>query len=415
MSRSVKLFEAHKNQQLIIDSLLDEDYFHTVCVIGRQWGKSSLGMNMCMYWASQRDTNIWWVSHTDEQANKVYKDMLRYFKGANLFKKTTGSKGSSMILFKNGSVIHFKSAKSGDSLRGESIHYMILDECAFFKQDTIEAVLWPMMAITGKKIVYLTTPKGKNHIYKYFNNGLDVKEPDWNSFRFSSSDSPYMTKKMYDMFKKAMNPKLFDQEYNAEFVDSASLFDNLSDTFILPEIELNPNDTYWVGVDIGLVSDQTIVAIMNADHQVIKYYKWKNITAPKLINELDTLFTKHKKQFFKIFIESNNQGLPIIQELQVRNHYNIEGFNTSSSSKTKIINNLIMDINTSKLKIVNDEGVKKEFEGFIFEQGNNGNIRFFADYGYYDDSVMATAICLECYNENKYTKADPSFYQIRRF
>jgi hypothetical protein len=75
--------------------------------------------------------------------------MLKAMDKSPVIKSYKTSKGDGEITFHNGSTILFRSAASEDSLRGESVHYLILDEAAFMKRSTVEEILLPMLSVTG--------------------------------------------------------------------------------------------------------------------------------------------------------------------------------------------------------------------------------------------------------------------------
>lgn len=306
-------------------------------------------------------------------------------------------KGDTEIIFKNNSKILFRSAASEDSLRGQSVDYMILDEAAFIKKDTIETILLPMLNVKGKKCLFISTPKGKNYLYEYFLKGK--KTPKWKSLRFSTYDNPYVNEELINMFKETLPSKLFQQEVEAEFVDNSSVFNNIGELMCLNSYdEPISGEKYYAGIDIGLINDASVLSILDSNGNLVKYYRWDKIEAPELIEEIVKINIKWK--FISIYIENNNQGLTIYQDLK-RKLSNINEFNTNSKTKPEIINRLIHLFNTKDIKIVKDEYLRIELESFIFKQNSNGNIKFMADSGFHDDCVMSLAIAVYCYENKK--------------
>jgi hypothetical protein len=394
----IQLIEPHNKQKDIIKSCLDDSIFFIVAVIGRQWGKTVISQNISLYWAINKPNSIiYWVSPTDSQVQKVYKDINNAIIDSKIVKSKKASSGNTEINFKNGSTIFFKSAASEDSLRGSSVDYMIIDEAAFIKKDTIETILLPMLNVRGKKCLFISTPKGKNYLYDYYRRGL--VDNKWKSFRYSTLDSPFVNSDLIEMFKRTLPDKLYQQEIEAEFIDSSSVFNNINECMIIDRIEIpDRSDTYYVGVDIGLVNDASVLTIIDSSGDMVNYFRWVDIESPKLIEEIVKL--NNKWNFKKIMIENNNQGLPIIQELK-RKISNVIEFNTNSKTKPEIINNLIHSFNMKEIKIIKDEYLKIELDSFIFKQNDNGNIKFMADYGFHDDCVISLAIARYCYNTSK--------------
>lgn len=397
MATDIILIKPHKYQREIVDSCLDPNIFFTVAVVGRQFGKTTIAENLAVYWATNNDgVRLMWVSPTDSQAQKVQAEIVKAIYESGCIKSSKKSKGDTEIRFTNDSYILFRSAASEDSLRGESIHYMILDEAAFIKRDTVESILLPMLNVMGRKCLFITTPKGKNYIYEYFQRGKT--KPNWRSLRYSTLDSPLANEELINMFKDTLPPKLYQQEILAEFVDSSSVFNNVNELLNLDRLEGPlPGRKYWAGIDVGIVNDATVLSVVDEDGNLVNFYRMVDMEAPEIMNkivEINSIWNFHN-----ITIENNNQGIVLYQDLR-RRLSNITDFNTNSKTKPQIINRLIHLFNTRDINLINDEELRIELESFIFKQTDTGNIKFFADYGFHDDIVMSLAIAIWA-KENK--------------
>lgn len=394
------LITPHPKQKIILDSILDPNIFCTIAVIGRQFGKTLLASNVAIYWAlNDPKSNIFFVSPTDNQNLRIYNDIINAVIESGCIKSRKMPRGGTEILFQNGSKILFRSAMAEDSLRGQPVEYMILDEAAFIKKETIDSILLPMMAVKGKKMYVSSTPKSKNWVYDWYMKGQT--DPKYKSFRFSTYDSPYANEELINMFRESMPDKLFQQEIEAEFIDSASVFNNIRDVMILDRVKTPlAGGEYYAGIDIGIINDATVLSILDKNGDLVNYYRWEKTEAPELIKEIINI--NRIWNFKSIYIENNNQGLTIYQDLK-RIIKNIFDFNTNQKSKPEIINNLIHLFNMRGIKIFKDELLRIELEAFIFKQ-KDGKIKFMADNGFHDDIVMSFAIARECYLDNQKKK-----------
>lgn len=391
MAVKITLVKPHKYQQLIVDSCLNPNIFFTVAVVGRQFGKTCIAENLAAKWAiNNAGTKTMWVSPTDAQAQKVQAEIVKALIGSGAIKSKKKSKGDTEIVWYNGSITLFRSAASEDSLRGESIHYLILDEAAFIKREVVEGILLPMLNVVGRHCLFITTPKGKNYIHEYYQKGKTAAK--WNSLRFSTLDSPLANKELLQLFKETLPPKLYQQEVEAQFVDSSSVFNNVTSQLNLPELNLPlPGKRYYAGIDVGIVTDATVIAIVDEDGNLVKYYRFVDDEAPEIMTKI--IQVNKIWNFTNITIENNNQGIVLFQELK-RVLNNITDFNTNSKTKPLIINRLIHLFNTKGINLVNDDYLRTELESFIYKQGSTGHIKFLADYGFHDDVVMALAIAI---------------------
>ena len=403
----INLIKPHEKQKEIVDACLNDDYFFVIAIIGRQFGKTTIAENLAVYWAlNYPNSTIYWVSPTDSQSQKVYKEIIDAIIETGCIKSKKMPRGDTEIVFKNTSKILFRSAASEDSLRGQSVDYMILDEAAFIKKDTVETILLPMLNVKGKKCLFISTPKGKNYLYNYFLKSQEQKE--WHSLRYSTYDSPLANSQLIEMFKNTLPEKLFQQEVEAQFVDSSSVFNNITEIMSQePHNQPVAGVKYFAGIDIGFINDASVLTILDDYGNLVKYYRWTDLESPELIQEILRLNNLWK--FTAITIETNNQGLTIYQELK-RKMSNLHEFNTNSRTKPEIINRLIHLFNMKEIKIIEDDYLRIELEGFIFKQNDSGTIKFLADSGFHDDCVMSLAIARWCYENKRFIKSQFRIY-----
>lgn len=346
-------------------------------------------------WSLENKCKIWVVSPTYSQSRKFYKDIFIPMAKTGLVKNHTEGMGAVLIEFFNGSIIEFKSAASRDSLRGATIDYLVIDEGAFISEDIINEVLLPMLLTKDKmKVLVVTTPKGKNWVYKWF-----IKnEPGYHSIKFTSADNPMANKELIDEMRLMMPSALFEQEYLAEFIDSASIFSNVDDICSLDPQPYNGSLKYFVGVDIGMKADNTVISVFNNKKEMVDIIILSNKETYEIKQAIMDINIKYKP--IKIYIEQNNQGLPIISDLlNVNKLYNIIAFVTTNQSKGEIINELTYSMNMGEVKLLNSEILRSEMKAFISTKTPNGATQYFASYGH-DDTVMATAIAYRCLNKH---------------
>lgn len=392
---TLKLFQPHPIQQEIIAAISDPQSFFIMAVLGRQTGKSLLINNYAIYYAlNNPNAKVLIAGPSDSVIQKLYSEIKFALRGTNLVTSAKAMRGQTNIEFINDSKILFRSAGSGDNLRGESIDVLIIDEAAYIKKDIFETILLPFLTVRGKKCILATTPKGKNWIYDYYLRGMSG-DKRYRSFKCSSTQNPFANKETIALAKMVMDPKRFQQEYEAEFVDSAAVFSNIDDVLTLIKQEVPfPGERYWAGLDIGLLNDRSVLSIIDSKGNLINQIIWDKIQTPKLIEDL--LKINEKWRFQKLLIEVNGQGLPIFQTLQQKIN-NVAAFNTTSKSKAEIIEDLIYSFNMINFKAIDDVDLRIELEGFIGSQDTAASIKYMAQSGIHDDRVLSLAIARHCY------------------
>ena len=102
-----------------------------VAACGRRWGKTRLGSVMCAKVAADGG-RAWWVAPTYKVAQVGWRQIKR------LALQVPGmdiNKAELRATFPNGGEIQVRSASDPDSLRGEGLDFVVMDECAFIHVD----------------------------------------------------------------------------------------------------------------------------------------------------------------------------------------------------------------------------------------------------------------------------------------
>lgn len=397
-------YEPHYYQSLVHQACeTTEPYLFVVVAAGRQSGKTKLCIAEAIKYALENDNSIiWWVSPTDGQANKVLKETAKILKKTELYKSHKYQRANAEIVLINDSVIQFRSAASESNLRGSTVHFLIIDEAAFIKKETIEGVILPMVSTTANKILIASTPKGKNWFYEYWLKGQRENETEFKSYRFTSEDNPRVNKRFIETARREMNQNLFKQEFLAEWIDSASVFPNIHQCIFNASPELEYGMRYFMGIDIGFINDYSCISVFSANGKMIFIDRFKGVTNKEVKDRIKAAY--HKYRPVKALIEANNQGLPIYSDLKFEDRLsNLEAFNTTGKSKEEIINNLIAAFNEKRISILNEDWLIKEFEAFVYKITDVGKLKFEASSGFNDDGVMSTAICWSALGEFKHS------------
>ena len=305
--------------------------------------------------------------------------------------------------------IWFLSADNPDNIRGFGFQGIVIDEAAMISPDVWNYVLRPTIAQTMGWAVFVSTPKGHNWFYDLYTRGMDPHEEDYASFTFPSKASPFFPAKEWDEAKRTLPEDVFRQEYMAEFMeDSAGVFRNVdactvgSDQWAVSSKEYHRHVV--IGCDVAKHTDWTVLIAMDAETGLC--------FAMERFNQLDWPIQKERilgfarKHRGRIILDATGVGDPIYDDLK-RVYADIEGFKLTSSSKTALIQRLIVGIEQRKLSW---PGPRKEFEQKIaktakdweiltaelkryeYEISPSGGITYNAPSGYHDDCVMALAL-----------------------
>ena len=220
-----------------------------VCICGRRFGKTVLGVWKCIKGALEGSNGIyWWVgpNYPEIQASRAWpilKELVNQIPGSIV------READRYVTLPNGSEIWIKSAENEDSLRGGALDGVVLDEAAQLKEYLWDAVLNISLLDRGGWALFIGTPRGKNWLYRLF---IRAKRKDWAAFKFTTFDNPYLSLERINAIVADTPPQLVQQEIYADFGASQNLvyptFDRELNkwTTTVPEFV-----SYYGGLDFG--------------------------------------------------------------------------------------------------------------------------------------------------------------------
>ena len=398
-----------RTQKEIYELGRDESFKFLTIACSRQQGKTTAMMVLCTEWLLQKNVKIGYVCRTSLFAESAYADLVRILPAALIYKSNGTGKYIETVF---GSSIRFFSAESGNSLRGQSFHYLINDEFAFFGfeqpdgTDLWNHILSPTIKVKGRKCIFVSTPLGKNNrFYEMYLRGDDPNFPQYRSIlKTIYNDGLILPEEIEDVRKSI--PKLaFEQEYLCKFLDSSLTFFTGFEKCFKP-LKHSYQKT-WIGVDLSANGqDATILTKVNEKNEVEQYeisgtldVKYQMIA--DIIND--------SKNLQMVYIENNGIGAPMINEIQklVKEKAKLKEWQTTNASKEQIMSKLAVLIAQKAISCDEvDRSLFSEFGTFTASYTKSGHLQFGAIAGKHDDRIMSLAIALRCKEDfdTKYTQ-----------
>ncbi len=193
---------------------------YKVAVCGRRSGKTT-GAATLIYVAAVEKPNqeIWAVALTYMQAKKLYFRELQKIIPRKWIKEINKTELSIELI--NGSLITLKGANNPDSLLGNGLDLLIIDE--YQSQDPLLLdYLTPMLADRRGALVLIGTPRGFNHLYDAYQMGV-TGEKDWFSIKVTTEQAGVIPQDEIDAARERMDSKMFEQEFCASFENMMGL------------------------------------------------------------------------------------------------------------------------------------------------------------------------------------------------
>ncbi len=314
--------------------------------------------------------------------------------------------------------VWFLSADNPDNIRGFGFKGLVIDEAAAIPADVWHYVLRPTIAQTLGWAVFVSTPKGRNWFYDLYTRGLDPSETDYASFTFPSKASPYFPAKEWDEAKRTLPADVFRQEYEAEFLeDSAGVFRNIDGCLIGEDVTTkdakDAKEEYCrnviIGCDVAKHTDWTVLIAMDAETgRCCDMERFNHLDWPIQKERILAFAFKYRG---RIVLDATGVGDPIYDDLK-RVWPDIEGFKFTSSSKTALVQRLIVAVEQRRVswpagcgkdgsnyetrerrESTGDwEVLTAEMRRYEYAISPSGTITYDAPSGYHDDCVMALAL-----------------------
>lgn len=238
-------------------SVIEDPARFKVLACGRRWGKTLLTALTALAVLMQPRRRVWIVAPDYSLCEKVFRELYNILVvQLKLIKpnkpgggRARNQKGEYYLETPWGSVLEAKSLENPDSLAGEALDLVIVDEAAL--NDTIYDVwvqmIKPTLMDKSGSAIFISTPRGRNGFYKMYlmgqkgkkqrlgeldiivdeKSGMDDDMSDWSSFKQTSYDNPLLasdpetSKREVDKsYREAVqNGKViqFKQEYLADF------------------------------------------------------------------------------------------------------------------------------------------------------------------------------------------------------
>ena len=114
-----------------------------------------------------------------------------------------------------GGTICVRGADNYDSLRGDGLDFLVLDEYACMAPQAWTEVLRPALADRVGKALFIGTPQGFNHFHELFEGAHS--QPDWKAFQFTTAQGGNVPLEELQSAAQQLDDRIYRQEFEASF------------------------------------------------------------------------------------------------------------------------------------------------------------------------------------------------------
>ncbi len=295
------------------------------------------------------------------------------------------------VFLKCGSIIQLKGADKPDALRGPNPYGVVFDEFATLKKEAWE-VVEPILRANGGWCWFIGTPKGKNHLFEFYNRGQEGHK-EWKSWLLKASQSNIIAPDQLQESKRTSTQTMWNQEWECEFLEGeGTVFRGVEEIMIAKPEKPIADRLYVMGVDLAKVQDYTVIRVFDrATNSLVFTDRFQTLEWPFQKQRIATI-AKHYNNAL-VPLDATGIGDPIADDL-IRSNVSVIPFKITEQTKKDIIEKLSIWIEQKKIKLLPQKIALDEYENFTYEIGLTGKIRYTARQGFHDDIVLADALAV---------------------
>lgn len=376
-------------------------------VCGRQVGKTEVCALDGLHRASTReDTTVLITAPTQRQSSELFKrvkDLIGQASGEWGVDRST----QTIIEFRNGSrIICLPSGTDGNSIRGYTADYIIVDEAAFVEDTVFTSVLLPMLATTDGTLALASTPFGKaGFLYEEAYLG-----DEWHITEVPSMESPLVSAEFVREQQQTLTKQEFRQEIEGQFVESADAFfprELIADA-IAPDPDFRGHDDVVLGVDLARHgTDRTVILPIDARGVVGPIERSTDWSLTEGAGRVAALVDEY--DVTRVVVDETGLGAGAVEMLEedVGTRL-VEGVTFTIDRKQSMYNRLKSALENGTLTLPDDRLLRQELTDLEYEFTRGGKTKIGHPDGARDDHADALALATLRHRDSGSTYATDS-------
>lgn len=377
----VRLHKRHPGQQRIHE----HPARFKVVMCGRRFGKTATGIRTACEVALAGEP-VGWFAPSYKIALEAWRELVDRL-AAVTSRMNEQDKRLELV---TGGVIEVWTLDTPDPARGRKYKLAVIDEAGIVRDllEVWQAAIRPTLVDLKGEALFLGTPKGRRHGFiTLFNRGL-TEDADWQSFRASTLENPYIPAEEVEIARRELPAEVFAQEFEGIPVDDGA------NPFGLDAIKkavkrFDPREAVVYGLDLARSSDYTVVVGLDAWRRVVVLERWQSPWASTKTRVHGMVGAT------PVIGDATGVGDAIVADLQAMG-VAITPHVFTQSSKLRLMQRLIAALQNEEVVIPDTDSARwlvAELEAFEFEYTPHG-VRYAAPPGLHDDGVMALALAL---------------------
>jgi len=411
-------YSVHGKQQEVLTS----DARYRVCRWGRRAGKNVTGaIDVVEYirhpWTSQwgpddpRAILVWWIGPTYNQANKHGFEKIKSAVPADWIESTKRTEPFA-IEFVNGATVEFPTFDRPESLQGEGVDRIVLDEADQMREGIWYGDLEPMLLDTRGCALFISKPyRPRSWFHRFYDYGQSADYPEYESWHATSADNPFLAESPEDK-RGSVPPHIFEREYLAELPDDGGqVFRDLDDQLFTGTYtvdvtqEHDPGGEFVgevarptnavtppvaIGADFARSRDYRVTTAVDAHGELAYYHRARNESWDGIEDHIRSVHATYGD----IVLADASRDNKIVADLAGAG-VNIEPVTFSPKTKKQLIETLATLVESGDLTVPDVEALDQlhlELRQLQEDVSDSGYTRYHAPDDGYDDSVDSLAL-----------------------
>jgi hypothetical protein len=188
----------------------------TILLCSRQSGKSTVAAVMAAHTAVYRAASlVLLLSPSLRQSQELFRKVLDCYRALDRPVPTSAETKLTLELDNGSRIISLPGKES--TIRGFSGVDLLIEDEASRVPDALYQTIRPMLAVSGGRIVLLSTAHGKRGHFHAVWTGDD---PTWQRVKITAADCPRIPADWLEAERRRIGAWWFDQEYRCAFVDT---------------------------------------------------------------------------------------------------------------------------------------------------------------------------------------------------
>ena len=332
--------------------------------------------------------NYWWVAPVSDQALIAFRRTMRSLP-TDVFTPNISLKTITLL---NGAVLWFKSGDKPNSLYGEDVYGVVVDEASRMKEDAYIAIRSTLTYTRGPIRIIGNVRGRRNWFYQLARRAQKGDDPEMGYHKIVADDAVsagVLDAKEISDARNQMPEQAWRELYLAEPSDDGGNPFGLNHiaACIIPKLSDQP--AMWWGWDFAKRQDYTVGIALDRNGYVCRFERFNSIPWDHIIDRV-----KRMTASTPALVDSTGVGDPIVDLLQKMPGTRFEGYHFTNMSKQQLMEGLAIAIQSRAVRY--PEGVlSQELEQFQYEYTRTG-VRYAAPEGYNDDCVVALALAVMC-------------------